>query len=265
MRAAVIFMSRIPAGGFPYSEAEFRAAPGHFPFVGLLVGGVAGPVLLAAQFGGSFLAAALTVFATVWTTGAFHEDGLADTADALGGAHSRKKIHDILKDSRIGTYGSAAPFFSLLLRVLLLARLIDDVNVSSGRAVSLLPPFVLVHVLSRLGPLGLMASSPYVAGEGAKGSAVAQGGDFRQFMVGCVWAAGASGATMACGLPPVAWGFLVLTATLVSVCLRKWFLIRAGGVTGDFLGATEQALEIALFLCLLLLSRFGMFLGGSGS
>jgi adenosylcobinamide-GDP ribazoletransferase len=252
MRAAVIFMSRIPVGGFPYSEEEFRAAPGYFPFVGLLVGLSGAPLLFLAPTLGATLSAALALCVTVWVTGAFHEDGLADTADALGGAHSRKKIHDILKDSRIGTYGASALGFSLLIRTLALGRLVDLMGVRLGPALSAPLLFVLVHILSRVGPVGLMASLPYVAGEGAKGSSVAKGGQLPQFLMAVLWGLGALSGAFFVGLP-VSLGILLLVVVAsVSSLLGVWFKSRAGGFTGDFLGATEQLLEMALLLTIVL-------------
>lgn len=253
MRAAVIFMSRIPAGGFPYSEEEFRAAPGHFPFVGLLVGACAAPALLLAPVLGAMLSACLALCVSVWVTGAFHEDGLADTADALGGAHSGKKMHDILKDSRIGTYGACALAFSLLIRTFALARLLEVVGLDR----TLLAPvlLVLIHVLSRVGPVGLMASLPYVSGEGAKGSSVAKGGALPHMIMSLFWGLSALIGAIFLGLSASLAALLVVVLLVVSGGLRAWFKKRAGGFTGDFLGATEQVLEIALLLSLLLASR----------
>lgn len=256
MRAAIIFMSRIPAGGFPYSKEEFRAAPGHFPFVGLLVGLCGAPLLFLVPTLGETLSAALALCVTVWVTGAFHEDGLADTADALGGAHSRKKIHDILKDSRIGTYGASALVFSLLIRTLALARLVDLLGVDVGRSLSAPALFVLIHVLSRVGPVGLMASLPYVAGEGAKGSSVAKGGKLPQLVVAFLWGAGALTGAFLLGLQPALGVLLITVVAAISSLLGIWFKRRAGGFTGDFLGATEQILEMALLLIILVVLSF---------
>src|SRR5438045_786510 len=108
LRAAIVFLTRVPAGGFPYREPEWRWAPAWFPLVGAGVGAVAGGVAWLAAGAGSLVAGALAVIASLLVTGAFHEDGLADTADALGGAYDREKLFAILKDSRIGSFGGAA-------------------------------------------------------------------------------------------------------------------------------------------------------------
>jgi adenosylcobinamide-GDP ribazoletransferase len=237
-------------GGFPYSAADFAWAPAHFPFVGLVVGACGALVLWATTPLGALLASALAVTTTVWLTGAFHEDGLADTSDALGGAHGPKRILDILKDSRIGAYGAIALVLSLLLRVSVLCEL-------GSRAVLLLP---LAHVLARTGPVWLMASLPYVSGPDAKGGSVARGGKWPQAMVATAWSA------VLCALAYRAGWLslreLALAAATCAVCalwLGRKFKRRAGGLTGDFLGALEQVTEICVLLALLALSRFVIF------
>src|SRR5690606_19624758 len=103
---ALQFFTRVPVTGrlaawVGYSPAMLRASAAHFPGVGWLVGGVAAGVFLLAQAGLPPLAAALlSTAATVWMTGAFHEDGLADTADGLGGSAERERALQIMKDSR---------------------------------------------------------------------------------------------------------------------------------------------------------------------
>lgn len=254
-RAAFIFMTRIPLGGFPYSAHDFRWASAHFPLVGVVVGGLGALPLLLAPHVGSLLAAVLAVSLTVWCTGAFHEDGLADTADALGGAHSRKKIHDILKDSRIGTYGGTALILSLLIRCVALGELVSRTSPESRALVPAL--FTLIHVLARTGPVGLMVSLDYVAGEGAKGSSVAMGGR-PQFLVALLWASAAIAIMTAGGFRLDVLAALLGVTVTVSAILGAWFKSRAGGFTGDFLGATEQGIEISLLLTALLLQPTGL-------
>ena len=131
---ALQFFTRIPVTGrlaqwVGYSPAMLRASAGHFPGVGWLVGAVGALVLwgalrvLPGGALGALVAAAFSTLATVWLTGAFHEDGMADTADGLGGAVTRERALAIMKDSRIGTYGAAALVLVLALKLALLALL----------------------------------------------------------------------------------------------------------------------------------------------
>ncbi len=246
LRAAFVFLTRVPVGGFPYSAADFTWAPAHFPFVGLVVGGAGALVLWALTPLGALLASALAVTTTVWLTGAFHEDGLADTSDALGGAHGPKRILDILKDSRIGAYGAIAIALSLLLRVTALCEL-------GSRAVVALP---LAHVLARTGPVWLMATLPYVSGPDAKGSSVARGGKWPQAALATAWS------VLLCGVGHhLGWFLLrelalaVVVSAASAVLLGRKFKRRAGGITGDFLGALEQVTELVVLLALLAMSR----------
>jgi adenosylcobinamide-GDP ribazoletransferase len=240
LRAAIVFLTRVPAGGFPYQEAEWRWAPAWFPLVGAGVGAVAGGVAWLAAGAGPFVAAALAVIASLMVTGAFHEDGLADTADALGGAYDREKLFAILKDSRIGSFGGAALVMSLVLRVALLARL--------GPAAPL--ALVLVEAASRVPPVWLMAALPYVTGAEARSRPVARGGPL-QAAVATALAALVLGAGRAL-LSPVAL-LAMVAVSLGGAMLCGWrFHVRAGGITGDFLGATQQVCAAALLLALVL-------------
>ncbi len=175
-------------------------------------------------------------------TGAFHEDGLADTADALGGASDRERLFAILRDSRIGSFGAAALCMALLLRVALLAAL-------AGLAPLAL---LLTQALARLPPVWMMALLPSVSPGGGKTGAVARAGG-PQVAVASGWIALLFGAAAALGL--LDWRLLaglpaVAGATAAACALR--FMRRAGGLTGDFLGATEQVVECALLLTLAL-------------
>jgi adenosylcobinamide-GDP ribazoletransferase len=240
VRAAVVFLTRVPLGGFPYREAEWRWAPAWFPLVGAAVGAVAAVVSWLARGAGPFAAAALAVSAAMLVTGAFHEDGLADTADALGGAYDREKLFVILKDSRIGSFGAAALVMSLVLRVALLAQL--------GPAAPL--ALVLSGALSRVPPVWLMAALPYVTSpEAARSRPVARGGPAQ-----ALWATGVAAAIAAGSHAFTLSGALAAAGVaLGSALVCGWrFQVRAGGITGDFLGATQQVAECALLLALVL-------------
>jgi len=106
--AAFGFLTRLPVGGFPFSPDELRWSSAHFPLVGAVLGAALAAVMMLSARAGTVVAATLAVSAGMLLTGAFHEDGLADTADALGGATDRDKLFVILRDSRIGSFGAAA-------------------------------------------------------------------------------------------------------------------------------------------------------------
>ena len=131
---ALQFFTRIPITGslaawVGYSPPMLRSASAYFPLVGSLVGSFSAAVLLLASALlpssdlGYLLAAALATASSVWLTGGFHEDGLADTADALGGYVAAERALDIMKDSRIGSYGSLALILVLGIKISVLALL----------------------------------------------------------------------------------------------------------------------------------------------
>jgi len=240
--AAFAFLTRVPVGGFPYTLEELRWSSAHFPLVGAAIGGVAGGLMLLCNRAGSLAAAAVAVCGGLLLTGALHEDGLADTADALGGASNREQLFIILRDSRIGVFGAAALCMALLLRVALLARL--------GRTAP--AALVLTGSLARLPLVWMVALLPRASPATSKSAALGQAGT-AQVAVASGWVALLFGGALAEKL--LEWKLLivllVLAAATAALCGRR-FLPRAGGLTGDFLGATEQVLECALLLVLAL-------------
>ena len=242
IRAAAIFLTRIPFGGFPFTPHEWRWAPAHFPLIGLGLGLIQALLFASmAQRVGAFVAAVVVVIASLMLTGAFHEDGLADTADALGGAFDREKLFVILKDSRIGTFGGSALVLGLLLRVALLTRL------GEGAPVAL----VVVECASRLPPIWLMRVLPYVTNDAASRSRLVARAQSPQVLVATLWALFAVGAALALDhiAPAEALLMLVVSALVAAFCGYR-FHVRAGGLTGDFLGATQQLVCGALLFVL---------------
>lgn len=240
-RAALGFLTRIPIGGVP-NEADLRWAPGYFPLVGATVGALSALVFAATASAGAVVAATLAVGAGMLITGAFHEDGLADTADALGGAYTRERLFEILKDSRVGTFGAAALIVSIGLRVALLARLGD-------RAPAAL---IAVHCFARLPPVWLLSSMRYVTANDTRRSPAFDGG------LGPLLLASTSTAIAAAAFEVTGWiavpELLAIGASAIAIALVcGWrFQSRAGGLTGDFLGATEQVCECGMLLVLAL-------------
>jgi len=241
VRAAFVFLTRIPVGGFPYRRADWAWAAAHAPFVGAVIGlgvGVADRALLPT---GALAAGVLTIGASLLLTGAFHEDGLADTSDALGGAYDREKVLAILKDSRIGSFGGAALVVSIAGRAALLAEL-------GPHGLWALP---LVGCMARVGPIWLMAALPYVTSTPeAKSRDVTRGG-LPQALVATAWALVAAWLVTTRGwVSPSRMSMLAMTLTIVTVLTGWRYNRRVGGITGDFLGATEQLGELAAFAVL---------------
>ncbi len=224
------FLTRLPGGRHPDSEQGLGRSVGWFPLVGAVIGALSGAVYwwLHSPLGAA-LAAVAAVAVNIVVTGAFHEDGLADTADALGGTTREQRL-EIMKDSRVGTFGVLALILAVLVRVF---------AVSSLAPLDGFVVLVLAHMLGRAMAVAAMVTMPAVSGSGLGHSYTAHLSrvwTVTSVVVSCAVAVflGVSGAA---GLMSAA-----AAAAVVLMVARRAF----GGITGDVLGAVEQAAEIAV-------------------
>lgn len=242
---ALQFLTRLPAPRWVgYEPAWQSQATRYFALVGALVGAFGASVALAAlALWPPPVAAALAVAATLWLSAALHEDGLADSCDALLGAAPREQALAIMKDSRIGSYGAAALSLSLLLRVLLLAALLArDPRLAAAACVA-------AHGAGRAAAVALMALLPY-AGDPAQAKAAPLARAPRRRDVAWALAGGAALLALAGHAGAVPWqaAAAALGLGLLLVLLRAGLRRRLGGWTGDTLGAAEQAGEGVVLL-----------------
>lgn len=154
---AVQFLTRIPTPQLAGFQPEWiQQSARYYPLVGQMVGGVSALILYgAAQIWSPWIAALLALGAGVLLTGGFHEDGLADTADGLGGGLTRERRLEIMKDSRLGSYGALALGLTLALRVAALAMLAQFSPLFAAVAL------MAAHGLGRAAAVGAMAVMPY--------------------------------------------------------------------------------------------------------
>lgn len=264
---ALQFFTRIPVTGrladwVGFSPTMLRASAGHFPGVGWLVGALVAvftALLLAALPGGGFAPLVAAVWGTafgVWLTGAFHEDGLADVADGLGGSAQRERALIIMKDSRVGAFGAIAVVLALLAKVSLLALL------GSVSSALLCTALFLAHVVSRTWPLLLIRLMPHVGdAAGSKSKPLADQISGASVLTALVWCfmalalvvyAQSAVDWVAIGQSPMALAQTLVTALAASgvafLLMWRWFWKRLQGFTGDCLGATQQACELAFYL-----------------
>jgi len=222
----------------------------HFPAVGMLIGAAVGLVLWGASLAWPpAIAAVLAVALGTWWTGAFHEDGLADTFDALGGSAPRDRALEIMKDSRIGSYGAMALVLVTAARIAALAAIMAGPWATPLQALPLaLAACAWTHALARWVSVAVMAGLPYAGDEAhAKAKPLARGVPSRQVLLAGLWVLPLAMAVAAMAGHAV----LVLTAlaaVLVAVGMRRWLRQRLGGYTGDTLGAAEQLAEAAILL-----------------
>jgi len=265
------FFTRIPITGalaawVGYSPAMLRASAGHFPGVGVLVGGLVAAftaallMLLPATGSAPLVAAALGTVFSVLLTGAFHEDGLADVADGLGGSYDRNRSLEIMKDSRVGAFGAIAVVLALLTKVVLLG-LLGDVS-----APLLVLALFVAHVVSRTWPLLTIRLLTHVGdAAGSKSKPLADQISLAALMTGFMWCLAAivltvyaqaatdfvaldvSGADLLQALANA-----LVASLLAWLWMTRWLARRLGGFTGDCLGAIQQVCELAFYLGLAL-------------
>lgn len=235
---AIGFLTRIPMlVRIDYSQKLMNQCSLYFPLVGLLLGALYAGLFSLLSLAWSPLACVLLVLCFhLFITGAFHEDGLADSVDALGGGYTVEKRLEIMKDSRIGTYGTVALVMALGLKV---ALLLD--------ARSIWLALLVTPAISRLTPLLLMAFLPYVTDpDKSKSKPVAEGFSHNRLLISCLFTALIALAFSA-WLPGL-W-LSALTAVLIVALLWGWYLQRQlGGYTGDALGASVVFCELVLLL-----------------
>lgn len=248
---ALQFFTRLPVPRWVGFDADWlQQCARYFPLVGLLVGAVSAGMLWASGFlWTSTIAVGLSMAATVLLTGAFHEDGWADTCDGLGGAVSREKSLQIMKDSRIGSYGTVGLILMLGLKAAALVSLADT-DLETCMIV-----MVWAHMASRLAPVWMMHGLPYAGdAEHAKAKPLATRIGGAGLMAGSVMVlvAGALATWWLPELLPLLCGSALVGAGL-CLAMQSWLERRLGGYTGDNLGAVQQVVELSILLTALAL------------
>lgn len=231
--AAVAFLTRIPLGRrLELDGADVARGTLFFPVVGAGLGAAGGEIgLLAHHRVSTLLAAALSVAVVVLLTGALHVDALADLADACGGGTVQRRL-EIMRDSRIGTYGAASVVLDLVIRT----AAVDQLLVSGG----VLRPLIAAGALSRGAAVAVAAVLPYPREHGGSGSVLA--GRLTR-----VWAAGAVAIAVGIamgvdGLNGSALAGVVAASTVILGLACRRLL---GGATGDALGGASELGEVA--------------------
>jgi adenosylcobinamide-GDP ribazoletransferase len=225
-----------------------NVAARYFPLIGLFVGGCgalatgAAAVIFPIQ-----VAVLLGMLTTLWMTGAFHEDGLADMVDAFGGGYTRERTMEIMKDSRLGTFGSVALFFVLGLKWASLSGMHE--------ITSLLIGIVVAHGWSRAVSISLVEtleyaredadskSKPLATRLGKRGLCFALSSGLLPMIAFSLWM-------------QQPWILLAVPVTWLARQYLAWrFRVRLGGYTGDCLGATQQVSEVLCYLVWLAVFR----------
>ncbi len=233
---AVMFFTRLPVpASLPYSKTYLNRSARYFPLVGIVVGAIGGlTVWLAGLVFPLTIAILLSMIATIVATGAFHEDGFADVCDGFGGGYTKARVLEIMKDSRLGTFGVVGIGLMLALKFFALHN-IDPAQL----------PWVLIagHSLSRVASVALIYTMVYVR-EDALSKAKPLATKMSPVELSLAGILGI--------LPFLFLGYWFLL-TLIPVAIitgltGRYFFRRIGGYTGDCLGAVQQLAEVVFYL-----------------
>jgi adenosylcobinamide-GDP ribazoletransferase len=242
------FLTRLPIPSFSsYDPQWLHQSSRHFPAVGLLIGLLcAGVFWLGSVLFTPLVAAVISTAFGIRLTGAFHEDGLADSCDGLGGGLTRERTLTIMKDSRLGTYGVLGLVSALLLKVTLLASMPPSVAIVA---------LIIGHTASRLLCISLLALLPYGGEiEHAKAKPMAQQLTPLQGLLSSGWLL-LAGVLVTLIFPYTVqqigvgqWLLALLLALIATDYMRRLLRRRLDGYTGDGLGATQQLSEVAIYI-----------------
>ncbi len=240
---ALMFYTRIPVSKtLAFSNERLNRSTRYFTFIGWIVGGIG-----AAVFYGLHLvlphsvSVFLSMLATVFATGSFHEDGFADFCDGFGGGYTREKIFTIMKDSRIGTYGTVGLIGMLGTKFMALQAL-----------PALTIPLVLIagHAFSRTMPVIIIFTSWYSReDELSKTKPIGKKSKNSDLIVALIL-----GLLPAAFLPWQLMAAALLIALFITFLFKKYIERKIGGYTGDCLGALQQIIEVVFYLTLLAVS-----------
>ena len=250
---AFMFYTRINIGKWVNYKPEYaKACTQYLPLVGWVTGGLFALVYLeASHFLSNITAIILALLSIVFLTGGFHEDGLADACDGFGGGWTKEKILHIMKDSTIGTYGALGLIFLLGLKVSVLYELYLLLN-----PIGIVLLTIIAHTLSRFVAVTFLVTHEYSgSADKSKSKDMIQKTPYSFLvlpgvltLIPMVWFAWVSHSVLVF--------LLFLPAFLFKILLGRYFNKWIEGYTGDCLGATQQVIEVVLYISSVILCAY---------
>ncbi len=252
-----MFLTRLPIPKWVKHRNEYlQLAPQYFTLVGIVIGAIVGTTYCVSNYiFTSTIAIVISIIVGIFTTGAFHEDGFADVCDSFGGGWDKEKILTIMKDSRLGTYGTVGLVLILLFKFLLLQQLATTPHLLQYKVIQIPAAFILpillitAHSLSRFMPLIVIQYYTYIYQTDVSKSKPMASQKMRftsllfAALIGCV------GFLMLPIIYSISIAPMVITTLLLANYFKKWI----GGYTGDCLGTVQQVSEIVFYLVILML------------
>ncbi len=242
---ALMFFTRIPCPKWVDHDPEYlQKSSMYFPLIGILVGAIGAITFWVFQLVLPIdIAIVLSMLATVYTTGAFHEDGFADVCDGFGGGWTKEKILTIMKDSRLGTYGTIGLIGILSIKFLSLSKIPEETMAFT---------IITGHALSRFIATTLLYTHTYVQDiDKSKVKPSAKSMEVYQLVIAGIFGI----------LPLFLFQNLLVFIVLIPAYISKAFLGRKftkwiGGQTGDCAGAIQQFSEVIIYISLVVLWKF---------
>ena len=246
---ALSFFSRFPVSqSINFQAFPFHLGNAYLPLVGVIHAICWGSVYYLAQMMfDNNISVILMLCAGVLFTGAFHEDGFADSCDGFGGGYNKQQCLAIMKDSQIGSYGTLA----LILLFALKINLLIDLSLQHSEQEYLFFFIVLINaaVLSRFSAMCLMQSSEYARNEASKATHASHRLPKHYFFAALLLSL-----LPLCFLPFL-WSVVIVGVLAMSTLLcRAFFNQKLGGYSGDCLGFTQQLNELLILLMVVALS-----------
>jgi adenosylcobinamide-GDP ribazoletransferase len=239
---ALQFLTRLPISVTnEFTSERMTASVRYYPLVGLLIGAIAATTFAVSLIVfPTVIAVLISTSLGILLTGAFHEDGLADTFDGIGGGSSSTASLEIMKDSRIGVYGMLALTLALALKI---------AGLSAMPSATCVVALLSAHAISRWSSVVVIATSTYVRDDGT-GKPTAEGIGMPSFMFATLPVILAT-AVLYCYTSPLEAAGALIGLALAHILIRLYFERKIGGYTGDCLGAAQQASELGLYLGIL--------------
>ncbi|MCL3782081.1 adenosylcobinamide-GDP ribazoletransferase [Prolixibacteraceae bacterium JC049] len=242
---AITFFTRIPVARWAdYSQNAMNQATAYYPMVGWIVGGFAALICwLMGMVIPVVPAVVISTVASIWLTGAFHEDGFADVCDGFGGGWEKERILTIMKDSRVGAYGAIGILLILMTKITLLSEI----------QLRLIPVVLIAgHTLSRMVSVSSMMVLGYVRENDADGKSkpIARKLPPSVFLWILI-----SGSVPLVLLGSWKYAAIFLPQLILLYLMNRWFKKWIGGYTGDCLGALQQVSEVVFYLSVLIIEK----------
>jgi adenosylcobinamide-GDP ribazoletransferase len=246
---AVMFFTRVPVPKRIDHGAELLGKSArYFPWVGILVGTVAGAsYLLIADIFSHPIAVLASMIISIFLTGAFHEDGFADVCDGFGGGWTKEKILAIMKDSRLGTYGVIGLISMLSFKFMLLL----DLSLSLSN-VNMFLLIVSAHAVSRFTAVTIIQQLNYVTEDALSKSRPLANRKLLPFEI----LVASTGGMLPLLLMNIKFLLALIMIVVTRLYLGYYFKKWIGGYTGDCLGAMQQVAEASFYLGILIVWKF---------